>query len=208
MEFLNCPILPDQFQLVLAKVPESKINLYNPFVFSKHFPKRDVDSLSLRRVVEHHVVIGATTEILGHSNWYYEHDSGGRPVLFENGDQSDKRVSISHMQCPEGSSYAAVILAQVDHNIGVDIVYTDDDRLDRIATRTMSENEIKNGRLPEIWAIKEAVFKAYGPGVDFKNDIIVKTPIENSKANVRFKDKEKNWMVQDVNCLTLALGPF
>ena len=112
------------------------------------------------------------------------------------------------MQCPKGSSYAAVILAQVDHNIGVDIVYTDDDRLDRIATRTMSKDEIKNGRLPEIWAIKEAVFKAYGPGVDFKNDIVVKTPIENSKANVRFKDEEKNWMVQDVSCLTLALGPF
>ena len=147
--------------------------------------------MNIYRVVEHHVVIGATTEILGHSNWYYEHDSGGRPVLFENGDQSDKRVSISHIQCPEGSSYAAVILAQVDHNIGVDIVYTDDDRLDRIATRTMSEDEIKNGRLPEIWAIKEAVFKAYGPGVDFKNDIVVKTPIENSKANVRFKDEEK-----------------
>ena len=60
----------------------------------------------------------------------------------------------------------------------------------------------------EIWAIKEAVFKAYGPGIDFKNDIVVKTPIENSKANVRFKDEEKNWMVQDVSCLTLALGPF
>ena len=88
MEFINCPILPDQFQLVLAKVPKSKINLYNPFVFSKHFPKRDVDSLSLRRVVEHHVVIEATTEILGHSNWYYEHESGGRPVLFENGELS------------------------------------------------------------------------------------------------------------------------
>ena len=78
----------------------------------------------------------------------------------------------------------------------------------RMAKSQKKESLFLTCSLPEIWAIKEAVFKAYGPGVDFKNDIIVKTPIENSKTNVRFKDEEKNWMVQDVSCVTLALGPF
>ena len=56
-------------------------------------------------------------------------------------------------------SYAVAMIADVDYNIGVDIVYTNDKRLERIANRTMSDNEIEEGNLPEIWALKEAVLR-------------------------------------------------
>ena len=72
----------------------------------------------------------------------------------------------------------------------------------------MSESEIKDGKLAEVWALKEAVFKAYGPGVDFKSDIEVETPIDSEKVKVNFRGENGNWLVHEISCVTLAMGPF
>jgi len=158
MELLNCPSPPHPFSLVMARIPESNYIKFDPLTLSKHFPNRNIHSLSHKRVIEHHAVVAAISEQLGHSNWHLKHENGGRPLLFINGEKSESKISISHMQCPEKASYAASVLANVDYNIGVDIVYTNDDRLNRISQRTMSESEIKDGKHAEVWAIKEAVF--------------------------------------------------
>mgnify|MGYP001171694578 CR=1 FL=1 len=208
MELINCPSPPHPFSLVMARIPESNYTKFDPLTLSKHFPNRNIHSLSHKRVIEHHVVVAAISEQLGHRNWHLEHENGGRPLLFVNGEKSESKISISHMQCPEKASYAASVLANVDYNIGVDIVYTNDDRLNRISQRTMSESEIKDGKLAEVWAIKEAVFKAYGPGIDFKSDIEVETPIDSEKVKVNFRGGNGNWLVHEISCVTLAMGPF
>ena len=179
MEILKCPSPPGPYHLVITRIPESNNIQFLPNTLSRHFPNRDVTGLSHKRVVEHHAVIASINDHLGHENWHLEHEVGGRPKLFVQGKESNLKISISHMQCPEKASYAATIIADVNFNIGVDIVYTNDSRIERIANRTMSSDELESGGLADIWALKEAVYKAFGPGVDFKNDIQVCTPIIN-----------------------------
>lgn len=208
MEILNCPSPPDPYHLVIARIPESNNIQFLPNTLSRHFPNRDVTGLSHKRVVEHHAVIASINEHLGHENWNLEHEIGGRPKLFVQGKESNLKISISHMQCPEKASYAATIIADVNYNIGVDIVYTNDSRIERIANRTMSSDEVESGGLADIWALKEAVYKAFGPGVDFKNDIQVCTPIINEEALVDFRGEKEKWLVHEVSCVTLALGPI
>ena len=208
MEILKCSSPPDPYRLVIARIPESNNIQFLPNTLSRHFPNRDVTGLSHKRVVEHHAVIASINEQLSHENWHLEHEDGGRPKLFVQGQESNLKISISHMQCPEKASYAATIIADVDYNIGVDIVYTNDIRIERIANRTMSSDELESGCLAEVWALKEAVYKAFGPRVDFKNDIQVYTPIINEEALVDFKGEKEKWLVHEVSCVTLALGPI
>ena len=208
MELLNCPSPPDPYRLVMARIPELNNIQELPNNLSTHFPNRDVTGLSHKRIIEHHAVIASINEQLGHENWHLEHEVGGRPQLFIQGKESNLKISISHMQCPEKASYAATIIADVNYNIGVDIVYTNDSRIERIANRTMNSNEVESGCLVDIWALKEAVYKAFGPGVDFKNDIQVCTPIMKKEALVDFKGEKKKWLVHKVSCVTIALGPI
>ena len=208
MELLKCPSPPMPYRLVMTRILESNYTKFLPSTLSKHFPNRDVTGLIHKRVLEHHAVIASINEHIGHENWHLKHEQGGRPNLFVNGKKSSLKISISHMQCPEKSSYAATILADVDYNIGVDIVYTNDERIEKIANRTMSPEEVDSGNLAEVWALKEAVFKAFGPGVDFKNDIQVNTPIESEEAIVDFRGVKEKWLVHEVSCVTIALGPI
>lgn len=208
MELLNCPLPPKPFSLIMVRIPASNYTKFNPYTLSKHFPKRDVTGLIHKRVIEHHAVIASIREQMGHDNWHLEHEVGGRPILYVNGEKSSLKISISHMQCPEKASYAATLVAEVDFNIGIDIVYTNDKRLTRISNRTMNEEEVGSGNLSEVWALKEAVFKALGPGVDFKKDIKVDFPIEQSEALVNCRGENRYWRVHEVSCVTLAMGPF
>ena len=208
MELLNCPLPPDPYRLVMERIQESNNIQLLPNTLSRHFPNRDVTGLSHKRVIEHHAVIASINEQLGHENWHLEHEVGGRPKLFVQGKKSNLKISISHMQCPEKASYAATIIADVDYNIGVDIVYTNDSRIERIANRTMRSDEVESGCLAKVWALKEAVYKAFGPGIDFKNDIQVCTPIVNEEATVDFKGEKGKWLIHEVSCVTLALGPI
>lgn len=208
MELLSCPSPPMPFSLVMARIPESNKTDFNSYALSKHFPKRDVTGMSHKRVVEHHTVIASIKEQIGHDNWHLEHEEGGRPILFVNGKQSSRKISISHMQCPDKASYVASLIADVNFNIGVDIVYTNDDRLEKISDRTMNNEEVESGKLADVWALKEAVYKALGPGVDFKKDICVNLPIEGTEATVKCRGQNGKWLVQEVSCVTLAMGPF
>ena len=208
MEILNCPSPPDPYRLVMTRTPESNNIQFLPSTLLRHFPNRDVTRFCHKRVIEHHAVIASINEQLGHENWHLKHEVGGRPKLFIQDKESNLKISISHMQCPEKASYAATIIADVDYNIGLDIVYTNDSRIERIANRTMSSDEVESGYLAEVWALKEAVYKAFGPGVDFKNDIQVCTPIINEETLVDFKGEKEKWFVHEVSCVTLALGPI
>ena len=208
MEFLSCPTPPEPYRLVMARISNSNSTKFNPISLTKHFPNRDVTGLIHSRVVEHHAVIAAISAGLGHNKWHLEHETGGRPILFERGEKANSKISTSHIQCPEKAFYAVAMIADVDYNIGVDIVYTNDERLERIANRTMSDNEIEKGNLPEIWALKEAVYKANGPAIDFKNEIVVQAPVENSEVVVNCKGEKEKWLVHEVSCVTLALGPI
>ena len=208
MEFLNCPKPPEPYRLVMARTPISNSTKFNPILLTKHFPTRDVTGLSHKRIVEHHAVIAVISAGLGHDKWHLEHETGGRPILFEREKKENSKISISHMQCSEKTTYAVAMIADVDYEIGVDIVYTNDERLERIANRTMSDNEIEKGNLPEIWALKEAVYKANGPAIDFKNEIVVQAPVENSEVVVNCKGEKEKWLVHEVSCVTLALGPI
>tara|TARA_Y100000589_G_scaffold140640_1_gene134355 strand:- start:4284 stop:4910 length:627 start_codon:yes stop_codon:yes gene_type:complete len=208
MELINCPSPPKPFSLVMARIPNSNNIQFNAFTLSKHFPKRDINRLIKKRLEEHYAVIASVQKQIGHDNWHLEHEKGGRPILYVNGEKSSRKISISHMQCPEKASYAVSLIAEVDFNIGVDIVYTHDERIDRISDRTMNEEEVKSGSLAEVWALKEAVYKAFGPGVDLKNEIRVNIPIESSEVDVECRGVNGKWKVFEVSCVTLAMGPF
>jgi phosphopantetheinyl transferase len=177
---------------------------------TKHYPKRDVSKLSKSKIAEHTAVINCLEELLESEDWWVEHKVSGAPILFIGGIQNNLKISISHaIGHVNGSNkiaHAAVIIRQGDSqdndNIGVDLVIKGDPRLQRIAARVMSKEEVKGERLEEVWACKEAMYKAFGPGLDFVKDLKVDFISENM-----LKGLERKWEVRRQGNLVIVMGP-
>ena len=177
---------------------------------AKHYPKRDPQGLSKNKIAEHEAVINCLYELVGHENWSIEHEESGEPVLFIGGIRGNIAISISHAidQVNESNSvaHAAVILregsTQESSRIGVDLVIKGDHRLERIADRVMRKEEMEGGRLEEVWACKEAMFKAFGPGLDFVKDLKV-----DFLSNDLLKGLGRKWEVKRIGNAVVVLGP-
>ena len=134
------------------------------------FPHRDVAALPPARQLEHWCVDQAFHAI-GQPNLRIVHTADGKPEV-------DGRpvihVSIAHNSTSDGC-WAAV--ACHERAIGID-VEAERDQLQRIAPRFLSETEraalgASPSTLAPAWAIKECMFKAFGPELDFRADLEV-----------------------------------
>ncbi|MBT6174986.1 MAG: 4'-phosphopantetheinyl transferase superfamily protein [Flavobacteriales bacterium] len=176
----------------------------------KHYPKRDTRGLSKNKIAEHEAVINCLHELLGSKDWWIEHEESGKPVLFISGVRGNLSISISHVidqvNNTKSIAHAAVILlkdtTQESSRIGVDLVIQGDPRLKRIAGRVMRKEEVESGRLEEVWACKEAMFKAFGPGLDFVKDLKV-----DFISKDLLEGLGRKWEVRRKGNTVVVLGP-
>jgi len=176
----------------------------------KHYPKRDPQGFSKNKIAEHEAVINCLYELVGNEDWWIEHEESGKPVLFIGGVRGNMEISISHaiehVNDSKSMAHAAVILSegstQESTRIGVDLVIKGDLRLERIAGRVMRKEEVEGGRLEEVWACKEAMFKAFGPGLDFVKDLKV-----DFLSNDVLTGLGRKWEVRLRGNVVVVLGP-
>ena len=134
------------------------------------FPHRDVAALPPARQLEHWCVDQAFRAI-GQPNLRIAHAADGKPEIFG---QPQIHVSIAHHSTSDGC-WAAVACSE--SAIGID-VEAERDQLQRIAPRFLSEKEraalgASPAALAAAWVVKESMFKAFGPALDFRADMEV-----------------------------------
>lgn len=134
------------------------------------FPHRDVTALPPARQLEHWCVDQAFHAI-GQPGLRIAHNAEGKPEAI---DQPEIHVSIAHHSTADGC-WAAVACSE--SAIGID-VEAERDQLQRIAPRFLSGSEraalgASPAALAAAWAIKECMFKAFGPALDFRADLEV-----------------------------------
>ena len=134
------------------------------------FPRRDVTALPPARQLEHWCVDQAFHAI-GQPELRIAHTPDGKPEAIG---QPGIHVSIAHHSTSDGC-WAAV--AYHESLIGID-VEAERDQLQRIAPRFLSETEraalgTSPAALAAAWAVKECMFKAHGPTLDFRADLEV-----------------------------------
>jgi phosphopantetheinyl transferase (holo-ACP synthase) len=207
MEFLEFPNPPESYTLVVTRVSGNESKSIDRECLIKHFPKRDITVMRAGRMLEHLAVAGGFTKALGHKDWHLEHMDYGGALLFINGQSSSRKVSISHAHDKDDNVLAAVIISESTQRIGVDLVFRWDERLARIAPRTMGVEEIESGNLAGVWAIKEAIFKAMGPGIDFKMEIKVQPSNKLPIVDATLRGVNSQWWLSELEGIVIALGP-
>ena len=137
------------------------------------FPARVLAEFSAHRQLEHAAVDAAMERMPGRlAQASIVHNADGKPEFM---DSELGFLSIAH-HTREGICYVAVTSSQ--RAVGCDIE-AERPQLKGIAERFLSLDEIDDvgdalDGLCALWAAKESVFKALGPGLDFRKDIQVK----------------------------------
>jgi len=178
------------------------------------FPNRDVAALPAARQLEHWCVDKALCAI-GQPDLRIGHNPSGKPEAM---DQPGMHLSIAHHSTPDGC-WAAVACS--DSAIGID-VESEREQLHRIAPRFLSDAEraalgTSTSALAAAWAVKECMFKAHGPALDFRADLEVDwsgtEPIEASGVTGRVRGEEGHYRIAQLQRaqshapVWLALGP-
>jgi len=209
-DYLRCMSFRDvksEIELAVFRIEDEEMELN----IGKYYPKRTVVNLSKSKVLELSGVIKCLCKLLKSEDWHLEHKKNGAPILFENGVNSKSSISISHTINNEGIAFSAVVISKEQEKIGVDIVLRNDSRLTRISNRVMSDVEIETKKLAEVWACKEAVFKARGPGLDFKNDIKVEfiDGVHNNNCQPQFlRAYGLRWLLSYEREVVVVMGPI
>ncbi|MGB1122903.1 MAG: 4'-phosphopantetheinyl transferase family protein [Flavobacteriales bacterium] len=179
------------------------------------FPNRVVAALSATRQLEHWCVDKALHAI-GQSDLRIGHNAAGKPEAL---DRPEMHLSIAHHSTSDGC-WAAVACG--DSAIGID-VEAEREQLQRIAPRFLSEDELRAlgtspAALAAAWAVKECMFKAHGPALDFRADMEVNwsgtEPTEASVATGRVKGQDGHYRLAQIQRaqgqapVWLALGPL
>jgi len=166
------PFQPQGVEIVLWRLTEVPVGGHE---LQPHFPWRDTVALPEPRVSEHQAVTLALNTMLGHDNWHLEHDADGKPWLHVEGATGQQALSISH--CDVEDTVWAAVARWTDGRSsgGIDLVQTDDARVQRVSGRVMSTSEQSQwqGREAWAWATKEAMFKGHGPALDFRTETIL-----------------------------------
>lgn len=134
------------------------------------FPHRDVEGMTQERQLEHWCV-DQVMHSLGLPDAPIHHNAEGKPHLPK---QPERHLSIAHHTGPAGCWAAASIAS---HPVGID-VEREREQILRIAPRYLDPNEAKAlggdlAGMTTVWAAKECMFKAFGPGLDFREDLQV-----------------------------------
>jgi 4'-phosphopantetheinyl transferase EntD len=179
------------------------------------FPNRDVAALPAVRQLEHWCVDKALHAI-GQSHLRIAHNAAGKPEAL---DRPEIYLSIAHHSTPDGC-WAAVACS--DSAIGID-VEAEREQLQRIAPRFLSEAEratlgTSTAALAAAWAVKECMFKAHGPALDFRADMEVNwsgiEPAGASGVTGRVRGQEGHYRLAQIQRaqghvpVWLALGPL
>ena len=142
------------------------------------FPKRDVASLPAHRQLEHFSVDHALQRLgLDAADAHVIHDDNLKPHIERLGSTATHQaISIAHQT--DGDVCHAMV-ALDSSLIGCDIE-CERISLPRIAHRVMSTEEGDEhsslAQLCAIWTVKESMFKALGPQLDFRRDLRVILP--------------------------------
>lgn len=200
MELLSFPNPPASFEMAVVRYVEGYLES-----IKQYFPERNLMGFSEKRMEEHIGVVYAISHLLSHENWYLEHGGDGAPELFENAKRSKFSISISHCSSAQDETLVAVCISETTRKIGVDIVLMGDERIRRVAPRTMSERERVGGQLEKVWAVKESMFKAFGLGLDFKNDLAV--VFDETEVCGTVRGEKSRWWVEEIGGVIVALGP-
>lgn len=134
------------------------------------FPHREVAGLTPERQLEHWSV-DQVMHALGLPDTPIDHHADGKPYLPE---QPERHLSIAHNTGPAGCWAAASIASQP---VGID-VERERDQVLRIAPRFLHPDEVEalagdQAGMTVVWAAKECMFKAFGPELDFREDLRV-----------------------------------
>ena len=138
-----------------------------------HFPEREWDNMTKRRLYEHQAVACALTALMGEEGWHVTHRNG-KPQLHSVSGASFP-LSISHHSTGGNTAAAVAVWGAGEGRHGIDLVDTTDLRILRISGRFMSPDEQTRwpNAKPWVWAAKEAMFKGHGPNLDFRRDLSV-----------------------------------
>ena len=138
---------------------------------AKHFPERDWGALPEARQRDHHAVAQAIRSALGHDHFQVRHDDHGAPWLVTGG--QDLPLGVTH-HTTSTATWAAVSLGTAQR-VGLDLVDVTDPRIERIASRFMSDDESQHwpNHKAHIWGAKEAMFKSFGPSLEFRTDLAI-----------------------------------
>ena len=156
------------------------------------FPERDVAAMAIHRQLEHFSVDSALQGMGFKVNQLQViHDNNRKPLIrSQSQDFADQAISIAHHT--EGN-ICHVFVAIGPNLIGCDIE-SERVSLKRVAHRVMSTEEGNAdsllGNLCAIWTVKESMFKALGPGLDFKTDLRVVLPNNWNPA------LESSWIIE------------
>ena len=138
----------------------------------QRFPERRLNEFSMQRQREHCAVDAAMRLFSGPSSQAcIVHDDAGKPLL---ANSAGSFISIAHHSDDVGCLVAVSIS---DRPIGCDLEVLRP-QLHTVAPRFVDEAELQAARgdiqaLCAIWATKEAMFKAFGPALDFRADLRV-----------------------------------
>lgn len=197
---------PKSVRIAIASVPEH-VDWMDVQV---RFPARNLDELSPHRKLEHAAVAEALRSL---EIPQVQHNQEGKPWA------ADCSLSISHAQDVEGRVWAAVVVGKLDSPLGIDIERPRPQLL-RVAPRIFSDAErasiaLDLPRLSVAWNIKEAAWKAFGPELDYREDIEAITfPDEASlrsgaTMSVRIRNMEHPFFVAQLpHDLSMAVGPL
>ena len=139
---------------------------------SYRFPERTLGELPDFRVREH-VAVDQALHVLG-TDAPVIHSPDGAPHF-----QDDTRsLSISHSRHPSDGIVAVVMIAPT--RCGIDVEFPRN-TLSRIATRIFSPSELSAigdsvDLACPVWCLKEAAWKAFGPELDFRENIVQLSP--------------------------------
>ena len=180
----------------------------------QRFPERDVLAMTAERRLEHFAVHQAL-ELAGWKEAHLKviHNDHGRPLILKTEEGvASLFLSIAHHSAP-GKCFALIALSK--HPVGCDIE-VERESLRGIATRVMNPEEgsvdSNLGQLCAVWCVKEAMFKAKGPGLDFRKDLSVTPPtlwpsVINQPLVLRgsVRNETGQWMVWNIPKSSLAM---
>jgi hypothetical protein len=163
---------PDRWPFAVAAwwLPDDEA--VSPDLASIRFPARTLSDLPDFRVREH-VAVDLALRALGTDSPVL-HSPDGAPCFRDD----TRNLSISHSRHPSEGIIAVVMIAST--RCGIDVEFPRR-TLSRIAPRIFSPGELAAigdsvDRACPVWCLKEAAWKAFGPELDFREDIVQLSP--------------------------------
>ena len=165
------PYQPQGVEIVLWRVSNSgpvRDDLH------KFYPERYLGNMGASRLRELQATTEATIELLGHEFWPLTHDPHGKPALHNEG-SAPLPIGISHAHSRDDTWAAVARWTDRRHHGGVDLSDVHDPRIEHVAPRVMGAEELDRWRGQEAWAwgAKEAMFKGYGPSLDYRTEAVL-----------------------------------